>query len=80
MRSDVTGIIPASSSGRWSPACAAVESVLSQTIMPREIIVPIDRDPELLQRLAHRWKQRRRRPPSSDQDRSRESPSEGIRS
>jgi hypothetical protein len=42
---------------RSSLGCAAVESVLSQTIMPGEIIVPIDRNSELL--LAHRWKQRR---------------------
>jgi len=52
---DVTVITAAYSMDRWSLTCAAVESVLRQRLLPREIILPIDHNDELLERLREHW-------------------------
>jgi cellulose synthase/poly-beta-1,6-N-acetylglucosamine synthase-like glycosyltransferase len=52
---DVTVIVLAYSMERWSLTCDAVESVLSQTFPPREIILCIDGNVELADRLRQRW-------------------------
>jgi cellulose synthase/poly-beta-1,6-N-acetylglucosamine synthase-like glycosyltransferase len=52
---DVTVIVLAYSLERWSLTCDAVESVLSQTYPPREIILCIDNNVELAERLRQRW-------------------------
>jgi GT2 family glycosyltransferase len=52
---DVTVITAAYSVERWPLTIAAVESVLAQTIMPREIILPVDHNPDLLKRLSDYW-------------------------
>jgi hypothetical protein len=39
---DVTVIILVYSTERWSLDCAAVESALNQTLLPREIMVCVD--------------------------------------
>jgi GT2 family glycosyltransferase len=51
----VTVIVLAYSMERWSLTCAAVESVLSQTYPAREIILCIDNNAELAERLRRRW-------------------------
>ena len=61
---DVTVVIPAYSMDRWSLTCAAVESVLDQTLLPREIIVCVDHNPELAHRFTERWHDRLGRTPS----------------
>jgi GT2 family glycosyltransferase len=48
---DVSVIICAYTEKRWSDLVAAIASVRSQTIHPREIIVVIDHNPPLLQRV-----------------------------
>jgi GT2 family glycosyltransferase len=55
---DVTVITAAYSMDRWPLTIAAVESVLRQTVLPREIILPIDHNPELFQRLRDHWANR----------------------
>ena len=55
LRADVTVITAAYSMGRWSLTNAAVESVLAETTLPREIILPIDHNPELFTRLTEHW-------------------------
>jgi GT2 family glycosyltransferase len=52
---DVTVITAAYSMDRWSLTCAAVESVFGQSVLPREIIMPIDHNDELVERLRDRW-------------------------
>ena len=55
---DVTVIILAYSMERWSLTCDSVESVLNQSVLPREIIMCIDENPELLERLSEHWRGR----------------------
>lgn len=55
---DVTVIVLAYSMERWSLTCASVESVLSQTLPPREVILCIDDNAELLDRLREHWRHR----------------------
>lgn len=52
---DATVITAAYSMTRWSLTCAAIESVLAQSTLPREIILPVDHNPELFRRLRDRW-------------------------
>lgn len=40
---------------RWDLTCAAIESVLRQTVQPLELIVAVDHNQELLERLRRRW-------------------------
>jgi GT2 family glycosyltransferase len=40
---------------RWLLTCSAIESVLRQTEVPLEIIIPVDHNPELFHRLSARW-------------------------
>jgi len=40
---------------RWALTCAAVESVLAQTVLPSEIILVVDHNPDLLRRLRECW-------------------------
>jgi glucosyl-dolichyl phosphate glucuronosyltransferase len=61
---DVTVIILAYSMERWALTCASVESVLAQTLSPREIIMCIDENPELSERLTERWRGRTARVPA----------------
>lgn len=60
---DVTVITAAYSLDRWPMTCAAIESVLAQTVLPREIILPIDHNRELYERLTAHWRARERREP-----------------
>jgi glucosyl-dolichyl phosphate glucuronosyltransferase len=48
---DISVIICAYTEERWSDLVAAVESVQQQTLSPREIIVVIDHNPNLLKRV-----------------------------
>jgi GT2 family glycosyltransferase len=52
---DVTVITAAYSMERWSLTNAAVESVLRQTVLPREIIMPVDHNDALVERLREHW-------------------------
>jgi GT2 family glycosyltransferase len=52
---DVTVITASYSMERWRLTLAAVESVLAQTVLPREIILPVDHNPELFNRLTEHW-------------------------
>lgn len=52
---DATVVTAAYSMARWDLTCQAIESTLGQSPLPREIIVPIDHNPELLARLRARW-------------------------
>ena len=52
---DVTVITAAYSMDRWPLTIAAVNSVLAQTVRPREIILPIDHNRELFERLRDHW-------------------------
>jgi glucosyl-dolichyl phosphate glucuronosyltransferase len=52
---DATVVILAYSTERWALTCASIESVLNQTLLPRELILCIDHNPELLERLADRF-------------------------
>jgi GT2 family glycosyltransferase len=61
---EVTVIILAYSMERWLLTCASVESVLNQTLPPREIVLCIDDNPELLDRLTERWPPKLGRVPS----------------
>ncbi len=61
---DATVIILAYSTERWSLTCACVESVLDQTLPPREIILWIDRNPQLAERFREHWGQTRGSVPS----------------
>jgi glycosyltransferase involved in cell wall biosynthesis len=51
MAGDVSVIICAYTGQRWNELRAAVESVQKQTLPPREIIVVIDRNPDLLTKV-----------------------------
>lgn len=48
---DISVIICAYTEERWSELVAAVESVQQQTLLPREIIVVVDHNADLLQRV-----------------------------
>ena len=48
-------IIPTFSLGRWQLLVDAVTSVEAQTCPPRELIVCVDHNPELLERCEQRW-------------------------
>jgi hypothetical protein len=48
---DVSVVICAYTRQRWNDLVAAVESVQQQTLSPREIIVVVDHNPDLLQRV-----------------------------
>ena len=61
---DVTVIVLAYSLERWSLTCASVESVLNQTLPPREVILCIDDNAELLDRLSEHWRHRLRSVPA----------------
>ena len=50
-----TVIIPAYTMDRWDLLSRAVESVQSQTRPPLELILCIDRNPELFSRCQHEW-------------------------
>jgi GT2 family glycosyltransferase len=52
---DVTVVTATYSMDRWSMIYSAVESVLCQTVLPREIILPVDHNPELYERLREQW-------------------------
>lgn len=52
---DATVITAAYSMQRWSLTCAAIESVLAQRVRPRELIIPVDHNPDLYRRLRARW-------------------------
>jgi GT2 family glycosyltransferase len=52
---DATVITAAYAMARWSLTCAAIESILAQSTLPRELILPVDHNPELFQRLRDRW-------------------------
>jgi len=52
---DVTVVTAAYSMDRWDLTCRAIESALVQQPSPREIIVPVDHNVELLERLRARW-------------------------
>jgi glucosyl-dolichyl phosphate glucuronosyltransferase len=51
----VTVVIPAYTDKRWELTCAAVESVLAQTTVPKEVIVCVDHNPALLDRFRERF-------------------------
>jgi glucosyl-dolichyl phosphate glucuronosyltransferase len=50
-----TVIVPAYTLDRWDLLCQAVESVLTQTRPPLELILPIDHNAELLERCRRTW-------------------------
>ena len=52
---DVTVVTATYTMDRWSMILSAVESVLHQTVLPREIILPVDHNPELFERLREHW-------------------------
>lgn len=52
---DATVIILAYSMERWALTCECVESVLNQSLAPRELILCIDHNPELADRFRERW-------------------------
>ena len=52
---DVTVITAAYSMDRWPLTVAAVNSVLAQSVRPREIVLPIDHNRELFERLRDYW-------------------------
>ncbi len=52
---DATVVTAAYAMARWDLTCRAIESTLAQQPMPREIIVPVDHNTELLARLRDRW-------------------------
>jgi GT2 family glycosyltransferase len=58
---DVTVITATYSMDRWAMIEAAVESVLRQTVLPRAIILPVDHNRELFERLTQHWASRPRR-------------------
>jgi GT2 family glycosyltransferase len=51
----VTVVIPAYTDERWALTCAAVDSVLEQTYLPKEIIVCVDHNRRLYERFRDRW-------------------------
>lgn len=55
MQSNVSVIICTYTEDRWTAACKAVESVRSQTMPPREIIVVVDHNAALLKRAREQW-------------------------
>jgi glucosyl-dolichyl phosphate glucuronosyltransferase len=55
---DATVIVLAYTDERWSLTCAAVESACNQTLLPREIIVCVEGNPELADRFRERWQHR----------------------
>jgi len=52
---DMSVIICTYTEDRWLALCAAVESVRSQTVPPREIIVVVDYNAALLKRAREQW-------------------------
>jgi GT2 family glycosyltransferase len=55
---DVSVVICAYTLDRWDLLCASVESVLGQTITPRELFLSIDHNHELFLRCQERWSDR----------------------
>jgi glucosyl-dolichyl phosphate glucuronosyltransferase len=51
----VSAVVCAYSLARWGLLCAAIESVRGQTVLPHEIILCIDHNPELARRCRDRW-------------------------
>ena len=54
---DASVIILAFTMDRWDLTCAAVESVLNQTLPPREIILCVEGNAEFANRFRERWPQ-----------------------
>jgi len=54
---DATVIIIAYTMERWSLTCAAVDSVLNQTLPPREIILCVEGSSEFAERFREQWPQ-----------------------
>jgi GT2 family glycosyltransferase len=52
---DVSVIICAYTLERWELLSASIESVLRQSVRPRELFLSIDHNPELLERCRERW-------------------------
>ncbi len=52
---DVSVIICTYTEGRWPLLCAAVESVRSQTLPPREIVIVVDYNAALFKRACEQW-------------------------
>ncbi len=52
---DISVIICTYTEGRWPMLCAAVESVRSQTVPPREIVIVVDYNAALLKRAREQW-------------------------
>ncbi|MGI8829882.1 MAG: glycosyltransferase [Candidatus Limnocylindria bacterium] len=52
---DATVVTAAYAMARWDLTCRAIESTLAQQPLPREILVAVDHNPELLARLRDRW-------------------------
>ena len=74
---DATVVIIAYTPERWSLTCAAVESVFSQTVLPREIILCVEGDPEFADRFRQRWQRRPGRAPSIRVEGNQPSPEGG---
>jgi cellulose synthase/poly-beta-1,6-N-acetylglucosamine synthase-like glycosyltransferase len=55
---DATVIILAYTMDRWSLTCDAVESVLEQTVPPKEIVLCVEDNPQLADRFRERWRDR----------------------
>jgi glucosyl-dolichyl phosphate glucuronosyltransferase len=51
VRRDVSVVIPAYSSERWDLTCQAISSVLTQTVLPGELLVCIDHNRALFERF-----------------------------
>src|SRR5512143_564925 len=54
---DVSVIICTYTLERWEAVCAAIGSIYAQSVQPREVIVVVDHNPELMVHLSERWPQ-----------------------
>ncbi len=54
---DVSVVICTYTLERWEAVCAAIRSIYAQSVQPREVIIVVDHNPELLARLVEQWPQ-----------------------
>ncbi len=56
---DASVVISAYTEDRWDLLCASIESIMSQSVVPRELFLSIDHNPALYDRCRHRWGEHR---------------------
>ncbi len=60
---DVSVIVCSYTDERWDLLCGCIDSIMDQTVLPREVFLSIDHNADLLRRCREQWADRPGRPP-----------------